>query len=200
MINLLPPETKQAYYYASSNQRLLKWVVALAAGLIGLALISTYGWVTLHQSITSNAAQVSQTENGLTKNSLVATDQRVLTISNDFRLVVKVLSQEVLFSKLLSKMAAAMPSGANLTDLNITNTASGSGLDITAEATDYTTASQVEVNLADPSNGIFTRADIVSITCTPPQTGTNQQYPCIVAIRAQFAQNNQFLFINQGVL
>lgn len=202
MINLLPPETKQAYYYARSNQRLIKWAVILIVGLIGLGAVGTYGWIGIHQSVKTTAAQVSTSQSILAKENLTSTDAQVQKISTDFSLVVKVLSQEVLFSKLLTKMAAAMPNGANLTSLNINDASGGSGLDISAEATDYTTATQVEVNLADPSNGIFSNADIVSINCITSNNnstpGFNSQYPCTIQIRAQFAKNNQFLFINQG--
>lgn len=196
MINLMPPATKQSYFYARANQRLIKWLVVLVLGIFGLGAIGTYGWVGLHQTVKTSQAQVSQTEATLAKQNLTGTEQQVQTISSDFSLVVKVLSQEVLFSKLLTKMAAAMPSGANLTNLNINDTSSGSGMDISAEATDYTTATQVDANLADPANGIFAKTDIVSITCST-KSG-NSSYPCIVVLRAQFAQNNQFLFINQG--
>ena len=195
MINLLPPQTKQAYYYAQLNQKLLKWIVALVVGLIGLGAIGTYGWVSLHQSISSTSTKVAASENLLTKEHQAAINQQVQTISNDFTLVVKVLSQEVVFSKLLTDMAAAMPAGTKLTNLAITDTAAGTGLDIKAEATDYTSASQIQVNLADPANGIFSKADLVSITCS---TASKKSYPCSVALRAEFAKNNQFLFINQG--
>lgn len=198
MINLLPPETKRAYHYALLNQKLLTWVAALVLGIVGLGAIGTYGWISLHRAISDNHAQVSQLQNKLTAEHLSSTQLQVQSISNDFSLVVKVLSQEVLFSKLLSRMAAAMPQGTNLTGLNITNTASGSGLDISAEATDYNSATQVQANLADPANGIFSKSDLVSISCNNKNTAPqNSAYPCAVQLRAQFAPNNQFLFINQ---
>ena len=199
MINLLPPDTKRTYRYAMQNERLLRWVLALVVALIGLGAIGTYGWVSLHQAIDTNSKSVSKLEQTLSAANLTGTEAQVQTISNDFSLVVKVLSQEVLFSKLLKQIAAAMPQGANLTSLNITNTTKGSGLDITAESTNYTVATQVQVNLADPNNGIFTKADLVNISCgsSSSTSSQNSQYPCSVALRAQFAANNQFLFINQ---
>jgi len=196
MINLMPPEIKQSYAYAQKNQRLTKWVIVLLIGLIGIGLIGTYGWVSLHQSIKTTTQQVATIQNSLNKNHLTSTESKVATISNDFRLVVKVLSQEILFSKLLSQMAAIMPEGTNLTSLDITNTTSGAGLNISAEATNYNLATQVQVNLNDPSNGIFSRSNLISITCDS-KSATNAAYPCTVNLIAQFAQNNQFLFINQ---
>ncbi|MCL4357921.1 hypothetical protein M1512_03445 [Patescibacteria group bacterium] len=196
MINLLPPETKKSYHYALINDRLVVWIIALVIGLAGLGAIGTFGWVSLHRNIATNSQQVSTLTQKLTADHLNSVEQQVQTISNDFTLVVKVLSQEVLFSKLLTKMAAAMPSGASLTSLNVSNTTGGSGLDITAEAANYTDAAQVQVNLSDPSNGIFSKADIENINCNSGNT-QNLAYPCQVKIRAQFATNNQFLFINQ---
>ncbi|HYH36468.1 MAG TPA: hypothetical protein VD706_03145 [Candidatus Saccharimonadales bacterium] len=46
--------------------------------------------------------------------------------------------------------------------------------------------------MADPKNKIFSKADIVSITCSDD----NSDYPCTINIRALFAPNNPFLFIN----
>ena len=196
MINLLPPETKRAYHYALINQKLLKWVTALVIGVLGLGAIGTYGWISVHRAVSTSSRQVVSLQQNLAANHLAASEANIQAIANDFTLVVKVLSQEVLFSKLLSHMAAAMPQGANLTRLNITTTAGGSGLDITAEASNYTTATQVQVNLSDPSNGIFSKSDLVNIDCSPNST-PDKNYPCSVSLRAQFAKNNQFLFINQ---
>ena len=195
MINLLPPATRQNYAYAQGNQKLLRWILAMTGGLVILGIIGTYGWINLHQATVQTTNRVNLAQANLAKNNLNGTNKDIQTISNDFQLVVKVLSHEVIFSKLLSQMATTLPPGANLTSLNITNTAGGSGLDITAEANNYITATQVQVNLADPANGIFAKADLVSITCSAHPT--NAAYPCTVQLRAQFAQNNQFLFINQ---
>jgi hypothetical protein len=53
----------------------------------------------------------------------------------------------------------------------------------------------VQVNLADPTNKIFSKADIVSITCSS-SNALSPLYPCTVNVRALFVTNNPFLFIN----
>ena len=67
MINLLPPDTKRAYYYAQSNEKLARWVFALMIGFIGLGAIGTYGWVTLHRATATNDSKVAFAENQLTQ-------------------------------------------------------------------------------------------------------------------------------------
>lgn len=194
MINLLPPEIKQAYRYGLANVKLVRWVVAGFISLVGLGIIGTYGWLSLHQNIISYQNQVSATQATLKKQKQQQTYAQVRDISNSFRLVVKVLGQEVLFSKLLTQMGKAMPSGSYLTDLSIGKVQGG--LDISARATDYNTATQVQVNLADPANQIFAKSDIVSIVCDSANA-TDSTHPCLITMRALFAKNNPFLFINQ---
>jgi len=201
MINLIAPDIKRSYIYAQLNQKMIKWIIALVIGLIGIGLIGTFGWISLHQSISNNQHKIAILQANLNRANLSQTQAKVQTISNDFTLVYKVLSQEVLFSKLLSKIASTLPKGTNLTGLSINDTAEGSGLDITADAENYNLATQVQINLADPANGIFSKADLETINCTPAGSGSSSStnnYPCSVSIRALFAQNNQFLFINQG--
>ena len=110
------------------------------------------------------------------------------------KLVVNVLSREILFSKLLTQTGAVTPSNTSLTDLSINQVAGA--IDIKAKATDITAATQLQVNLQDPANKIFTKADIQNITCKPD--ATDPKYPCNVTLKALFAKDNPFLFINKG--
>lgn len=193
MINLLPGNVKTNYRYGKRNVGLRRWVAAVIIAFIGLGAIATYGLLTLQQQTTHYDSQVADSQMALQKAHFSETQTQVKTISNNFKLVVKVLSNEVLFSELIKQIAATIPSNANLTGLNI-NKAQGA-IDVTAIATDYTTATQVQINLADPANKIFSKADIVSVACTS-NANTNPQYPCTVNIHALFAPNNPFLFIS----
>lgn len=193
MINLLPPELKTNYRYARRNVGLRSWLAVFLIALFGLGSIATYGLLKIQQSSLHYSNQIAATEKEFKNAQFTDTQKRVQDISNTFKLVVKVLGQEVLFSELIQEIAATIPANATLTDLNITQTQGG--IDISANAIDYKTATQVQVNLADPSNKIFSKADIVGINCNT-STETVVKYPCTVTIRALFASNNPFLFIN----
>jgi hypothetical protein len=196
MINLLPPEMKTGYSYARRNVYLRKWVIIFLVALLGMGGLATYGLLSLHESSVSYNKQIAASEALLKKQDYAGTQKRVQEISGSFKLVVKVLSQEVLFSKLIQKMGTALPAKANLTGLTISQTQGG--IDITANAVDYSTATQVQVNLADPANQIFSKADIVGVACGTKNltAGSANLYPCTINIRALFANNNPFLFIN----
>ncbi len=198
MINLLPGDVKTSYRYARRNVGLRRWVIAFVLAFVGLGLISTYGLLALHQQNSHYNKLIATNQATLLQQDYTKTQAQVKNISSNFKLVVQVLSNEVLFSKLISQITATIPASANLTGLQI-NKAQGA-IDISAIATDYNAATQVQVNLADPANKIFTKADIVSIGCTssstPQSDPTKAAYPCTVALHALFAANNPFLFIN----
>lgn len=197
MINLLPPEVKNSYRYARRNVGLRRWVIALFVTLVGLGILGTYGLLALHQSKVHADTQVAAAETQLQKDKLDQTKQQVQDVSSSLKLAVQVLSNEVLFSKLIQQIGAVMPGGTVLTGLVIDQTKGG--IDLTADSTDYTAATQTQVNLADPNNKIFSKVDIVSIQCGGNNSSsTNSKYPCVVQLRALFNTNNPFLFINQG--
>jgi hypothetical protein len=195
MINLLPTELKTAYSYGRRNVGLRKWVAIFAVALVGLGLIGTFGLLSIKQSGLDYQRQVATAQKALNDDHYEATQKQVKDISNNFKLVIKVLGQEVLFSQLLKQIAATIPANASLTGLNISQVQGG--IDISAVATDYNTASQVQVNLADTSNKIFSKADLVSISCQAnTDSAAPTKYPCSVDVRALFATNNPYLFIN----
>jgi len=195
MINILPPAIKSSLRYAHRNVGLRHWLVVFSVSLIGLGAIGTFGLLTLHQSTANYERQAEAAQNQLNKEHIGTTKKQVEDISARLKLAVQVLSKEVLFSKLITQIGAAMPRGTVLTGLTINQTTGA--IDLQAAATNYTAATQVQVNMSDPANQIFAKADLVSINCAP-QTAANAAYPCQVVLRALFGNNNQFLFINKG--
>jgi len=192
MINLLPPETKENYRYARRNRILVRWVITASMCLLIAALLVAGGYIYLNQSIKSTTKQIAATNQQLESENLTKVQSQVANISNNLKLVVQVLSKEILFSQLLQRLGSVTPDNAVLTNLNITQ-AQG-GVEITAQTTNYNAATQLQLNLSDPKNQIFSKADIISITC---QSGSNAgAYPCTADIRALFATDNPFLFIH----
>ncbi len=197
MINLLPPQSKENMVYARRNTRLRHWAMGLFLSILGIIVIVVAGQLYLQSSIHSYAAQVEQGKNQLKAQNLEDAQSKVQDLTDSLKLVVQVLSREILFSKLLAQIGSALPNGSVLTSLSI-NKVQG-GLDLQAAATDYQTATQVQLNLQDPNNKIFEKADIINIQCSTPAASKSDpvksQYPCTVQLRALFASNNPFSFI-----
>lgn len=194
MINLLPPDIKENIAYARRNLTLAKWISAFTLGLVGIGAVVIAGNIYISQSEKTYASDVQHKKNQLVEQRLEETQKRTEEISSSTKLVLQVLSRQVLFSELLRQIGAAMPSGASLQSLSLGKLEGG--LDLQAVAVDYHTASQVQVNLSDPANKIFEKADIISITCSTENTKKEDRYPCQISIRALFAKNSPFLFTN----
>src|SRR5205085_2027717 len=122
MINLMPPELKTGYVYGRRNVVLRRWVVMFLLALIGLGALATYGLLDIHQSTMHYDKQISATEAAFKAEKSEQVQKQVQDISNNFKLAVKVLSQEILFSQLIKQVGATMPDNTNLTNLTINQT------------------------------------------------------------------------------
>lgn len=197
MINLLPPDVQENMLYARRNTRLRHWIVAVMFGVCGIFVLVAAGQLYLQQSIKSYNQQVAAGETALKAQKLEETQAKVQQISGDLKLVVSVLQKEILFSKLLGQIGAALPPGTVLTNLSI-NKVQG-GIDLQAATTNSQTATQLQLNLQDPKNKIFEKADLINIQCSSKGAGGDalkSQYPCTAQLRALFAKNNSFTFIS----
>lgn len=191
MINLLPPDQREAIMYARRNTKLRSWVVALITILIGMLLFLAAGQVYIERTTDRYTAQVEAEQISLKSQKLEETQKQVQDLSNNLKLIIQVLSREVLFSKLLRQVGNVMPPGSVLSSIEISKVEGG--IDLSAQAKDYNTASQVQVNLQDPSNKLFDKVDIIQVSCGTAKDGP---YPCKVTLRALFSKNNPYLFIN----
>lgn len=197
MINLLPPEVKAQYRFASYNTKLRSWLIAVCLVLAGMGTISGAGLLYLRQISNSYDQQIADSTTSLKRQKIDQTRRQVNNISTSLKLSVQVLSKEVLFSQLLKQLATLTPANTSLSSLNISQ--DQTALDIVANTTDYSAATQLQVNLSDPNNKIFSKADIINISCGGNDTTTSSapsKYPCSVTIRALLAKDNPFLFIN----
>ncbi len=192
MINLSPSDYKESIKYARRNTILLKWLSGLLS-ILGIVIITLFiGQAYLKSETKTYAAANIKIEQELKDKDLEGTLKTVESISGNLKLIVQVLSRQIIFSELIKQVGAVMPVNSVLSDVEISKVEGG--IDLTADAKDQNTATQVQVNLADPNNKLFDKVDIVTITCD----GTvNPDYPCKVTLRALFTKNNPFSFVNQ---
>jgi Tfp pilus assembly protein PilN len=193
MINLLPPNQKQNIMYARRNTHLRKWVTGLTFVLIGMFVFLAAGHFYIASATARYNKQVAAAKESLKTQQLEETEKRLQDLNNNLKLIVQVLSKEVLFSKLLRQVGAVIPPGAVLESIELSKVEGG--IDLKAKATDYDTATRIQVNLQDPNNKLFDKVDIIQVSCTP----TTDTYKCSIIMRALFTKNNPFLFINNGV-
>lgn len=193
MINLLPTGLKQGIAYARRNTILLRWAGILLISVIGMAGIVLGGQTYMRQAIKAYSKQLENDRSTLQLQKLDESQKRLEDISSSLNLVIQVLSKEVLFSKLLTQLGSAVPPRVALLGLTIDKVQGG--LTLRAGAADIEAATQLQINLQDPANKIFEKADIEKINCIP-DAGVSTPYPCTVELKVLFTKNNPFLFIS----
>ncbi len=190
MINLLPPGVKEDMLYARRNTKLRGWLFAFGLSFVGVGVVIFGGALYIQNSVNNYQIALDSTKVALAAQNPGPTQKRVEEISTNTKLILQVLSREILFSKLLRQLGASIPANTVLQDFQLDKIQGG--LSLKAIATDFQTASQLQVNLADPKNKIFEKADIESINCSPDP---KLQYPCTIQLRALFFQDNPFVYI-----
>lgn len=191
MINLLPPSTKEDVALARKNVKLLKLNTVMVLIITGIFIISIAGLFYMDLSKRSYIQQNERSKSLIESQNLGELEKQIEDISGNIKLTTDVLSRQILFSKLIRQIGAAMPANTSLSGLNIDK--DDAGVSLTAIASSYDTASQIQVNLSDPKNKIFDKADIININCN--NVGI-QKYPCDITLRARFGDNNSFKFID----
>ncbi len=194
MINLLPHEIKEDISYARRNTKLFHWLIAAVFALLGVILIVAAGLLFMQHSISQTNKQTTVAQDTLKIKKVDETQKKLEEISTNTKLVVDVLSKEILFSKLLRQIGSTLPSNTALKSLQIDKVQGG--VQLNAGAKDFNAATQLQVNLQDPKNGVFEKADINSITCGAASTESAGGLSCDVNLRALFSKDKSFTYLN----
>jgi hypothetical protein len=177
VINLLPPSYAGRIKFGRQNTVLRRWIIAALAALGGLLVIIAGGWLYMNSQASGLQAEDAA------------------DISGDIRVINQVLNNEVHFSGLIQDIGTIMPPGSVLSTLSLSKI--NGALDLSTGSKDYASAAQIAVNLNDPANGLFSKVDIVSISCN---NDTSNPYKCSGNFKALFSNTAQkkYLSVPQG--
>lgn len=192
MINLLPNNYKSNIIYGRKNWILRKWIFILVISLFGSLAITAGGYIFMDQSLKNQTQGLESAKAELQANDVDGTRKQLAEISSNTKLVLQVLSKEILFSKLIRQLGASLPANTSLDEVRI-DKLDGS-VSLKALATDFNSATQIQVNLNDSENKIFEKADIENINCDE-KANAESPYPCTVLLKALFAKNNPYTYI-----
>lgn len=185
--------------YGRKNSLLRRWIVAFAFALIGAWIIIASGQLYLMKTTKETSSKLEAAKKTLSDQKMDETQAKLAEISNDTKLILQVLSREVLFSKLLNQLGTIVPSNTVLTSFTVDKLQGG--LTLTVLSKDMASATQLQLNLQDPTNKIFEKADIENINCVKVDASTsdaeqaNLDYPCTAQIRTLFTKDNPYLYI-----
>lgn len=192
MINLLPPNRADQIRYGRINDTLRRWLIGACIAILGLIIIIASGLVYINQQSRNLSANIAATNQQLVSDNLSQVRADATTISGDVKVINQVLNQEVRFSDLMQAIGKVMPPGTILSSLTLGKVTGA--VDLTTDTVDYASAAQIAVNLSDPSNKLFNKVDIISITCQ--HTHASSSYACAATYKALFSKSASSNFVN----
>jgi hypothetical protein len=197
MINLLPTSDKEDIVFGRRNRILLHWIIAVILVITAVGAMTVFGQFYINKNTRSLEAVAEITQQRIANQNLQSTQQQIQNLSNNFKTVSQLLGRQLLFSKLLIKIGSIIPSRAVLS--GITLSTSTSALDLNVIAENREAATQAFVNINDPANGLFNKADLLSVDCnvnTPSTTQAQTKYPCTASIKVVIKTDSSFYFLN----
>lgn len=191
MINLLPPDYAMRIKFGRSNTVLRRWIVGAIISIGGLIVILAGGWIYLNQQSVDLHKSLDSTNAQLKAQNLDKVKKDAAEISGDIKVINSLFSSEVQFSKLIQDVGHVMPPNTILSALSLSKV--NGPIDLSASAKDYASAAQIAINLNDPANGLFSKVDIVSISC-----GQDAQtdYKCSGTFKALFSTSAQKKYLS----
>ncbi|MEK7471895.1 MAG: hypothetical protein AAB624_01475 [Patescibacteria group bacterium] len=191
MIDLLPTDVKKSRTYGRRNGQLLRWNFMCLLGILGILIIVGTGYFFVDNATLSAAKVKQQTEESIKTAKLDEAEVEYATFSNNLKTVVQILSSQVLFSELLQQIGGVTPNGATLNSVSLADT--DNALDLSFTTSSAGLAPTIQVNLEDPENELFEKADIIQVSCQVDEDGDEE---CGVQLRALFKTDAKFLFLN----
>lgn len=191
MINLLPADYGALLRLSHQKAAVRRWFGGLLLATAGLIVVFIIGWLYIEQQNKSLSSSVAATKQQLEAQDLAGTQKKAKEITNNIKTINQVLSREIRFSGLITQVGSVMPPGTVLSSLNLSKVEGA--LDLSANARDYTSATQIAVNLSDPKNMIFDKVDIISINCAQ---SSSDPYPCNATFRALFSSTTKNRYLN----
>lgn len=191
MIDLLPTSIKQSRQYGRRNAKLLRWNIACLLAILGILAIGATGYFFINNATKAAATAKAQTEKLIDDAKLSKVEAEYTVFSDNLKTVVRILSNQVLFSELIQQIGGVTPSGATLNSISLSDSDNALDLDFTTASSSV--APTIQVNLVDPGSELFSSADIIQVNC---QSVTENKESCNVQLRALFKDDAKFLFLN----
>jgi Tfp pilus assembly protein PilN len=188
MINLLPPDLKQAMRFGRMNRLLIRWISACGAAVLALLVIVYGGFLYIQLVEKDTLLRKQALEERIQNEKLNIATREYTALSNSTKTVLQLFQRQVLFSKLIQKIATVLPAGVSLKDINLSEKDTALTLNFTLPSKESSIV--LQSNLQNPENELFVKADLISTSCSAQISGAVQ---CGAQIRVLLSDTSEYL-------
>lgn len=194
MINLLPANVKQDIGYARKNKVIWTWIVVLWVFLLAIVLVICVGTFFISQRASNLNRLVEISEQRVKDQNLAEYQKKAETFSNDLNTAVKLLENQLLFSKIIRTIGSVLPPSVTLETLTYSVEEEVLTLNLVGpNQSAIATAFQNITNSQEISKNLFTKADLVKVECNPGEAA------CKGEVVVLLDKNSEFYLLNQAI-
>ncbi len=184
----MPPDIKAELRYARRNSVLISWIILCMGGIIGLALVALGGFYYMSRVENGTKSEKTSLEQQIASEKYEESTKKYETFVGDVKTVSSLLQKQVLFSGLVVRLAAVLPDGVVIKQMNLSEKDNALTLDFTLP--NRSSGTVLQANLQDPSNKLFSSADLLSTSCTVTEGGAES---CNAQIRVLFDPTSRLI-------
>lgn len=160
MINLLAPDDRRQLTAARTNSLLLRYVILLGAFMVVLVAELGGAYLVLANANATDQATIDSNAQGT--QSFAQTKSDLASFSADLTTAKYILDQQVPYTTIILRLAAALPADAVLDKVTIDPTTFGTSTILTVHTVSYPKAIDVKSSLQ--ASGIFSDVSFQSIS------------------------------------
>lgn len=188
MINLLPPDVKSELRYARRNSTLISWIILCTCGIVGLVFVSAGGYFYMSRVENTTKAEKMSLEAQINNEGYEETVKKFESFATNVKSTSQILQKQVLFSSLVTRLAAVLPDGVLIKQIDLGEKDNALTLDFTLP--NRSSALILQANLQDQTNKLFSSADLLSTSCATVEGGSEI---CGAQIRVLFDPASRLL-------
>ncbi len=178
MINLLPDAAKREIRAARTNVKLVRYILVLAAGIAFLGIV-TFGVYTVLMGTKASAESIIQSNESKTS-SYASTEAQAQSLKTSLANAKNILDKEVQYSKVITGIAALMPSGTVLESLTLTPTTFGTPTTLTIHA--KSTDDALSLKDKFQTSALFSNVSFVSLTNSAQSQSTSYPITAVMSL------------------
>lgn len=160
MINLLPPDHKEYIYYGRKNYQTLIWLTTVAFGVGILLVVALVGRLTIQTARNQTLNQKIAVEAQISDANLDATEKEYTSFVEGIDNVKKVYQQQILYSRLIRKLATLLPPGSSLTNISLSDKDRAVNLDFNNDRDGL--GPTIQINLENQGDQIAEKSRIMT--------------------------------------
>ncbi len=180
MINLLPHEDKRQLAAARSNTLLLRYTILFGLLVVLLMVEIAGSFLVLSTEKTRNEQAIQENEKNTA--SYNATKASAATFATNLSTAKYILDQQVPYTAIILKLAAALPEGSALDKISIDPTTFGTPTTLTVQTISYPKA--VEIKSSLQQSGLFSEVSFQSVT-----EGPAKKYPFTATYNVTYSKD-----------